>query len=396
MTRKHFWPFGVALLVVGLVLATPGEPGPGGIVILLALLLLLPASPWLRRKYVAARRRWPGPFRWIEDRRVVARRERLRRAAEARTGSPAMAGAGAGPRVLVPLDGSPLSEALLPSLRSWLGSPSLVLLRATEDAAGRAAAEAELERLAGRLRAAGLEDVATVVREGSAPARILDAAAELEPALIAMTTHGRTGLDRLMAGSVAESVLRASPVPVLALHVASEAPAAPADLFERVLLPYDALDGAMDALDALARLDRARRSSVLLFTVLEPLDLRPDLLPGTAAMSRRLEDEDNALRLAEARARGEVALRRARDLGFGAGIETALGAAAPAIAARALSLPASLVVMRTHGRSGLARVALGSVTERVLRTLALPVLVCPPPTGAPADRPARAGEGGAP
>ena len=62
--------------------------------------------------------------------------------------------------------------------------------------------------------------VTTSVRAGQAPDQIIDAARESEADLIAMTTHGRTGLRRLLFGSVAEAVLRTSHVPVFVVRAA--------------------------------------------------------------------------------------------------------------------------------------------------------------------------------
>jgi nucleotide-binding universal stress UspA family protein len=66
---------------------------------------------------------------------------------------------------------------------------------------------------------AGLR-VFTTVRAGEAPQEIIGAARELQADVIAMSTHGRTGLRRLLFGSVAEAVVRAAHVPVFVLRAA--------------------------------------------------------------------------------------------------------------------------------------------------------------------------------
>ena len=133
-------------------------------------------------------------------------------------------------RALVTLDGSMVAEAILPAfLRvAYPLGLDIVLIRVVptvpvaaedpghaQDSAERMKAEAEayLRAVAATLSLDGLR-VDTVVRTGEAPQEIIAGAQEVHADLIAMTTHGRTGLRRLLFGSVAEAVLRAAPVPV--------------------------------------------------------------------------------------------------------------------------------------------------------------------------------------
>jgi len=135
-------------------------------------------------------------------------------------------------KILVPLDGSTLAEAALPralELATASGAP-LVLLRATQARAfpGADPIEAQLEavreseaylvEVAARLEALGARDVRRAVWYGAPAPAIIDAAAFNQADLIVMTTHGRSGLGRLVMGSVAESVLRGTRVPILLLR----------------------------------------------------------------------------------------------------------------------------------------------------------------------------------
>ena len=133
-------------------------------------------------------------------------------------------------RVLVPLDGSTLAEMALPQALALLrDSPSatLILLRAAEattlpgvdptEAQVAVVREAEeyLDGVATRLRGEGLSRVTTSVwYSGAAPA-IVEAARTRRVDLIVMSTHGRSGLRRVVRGSVAESVLRGTRTPIL-------------------------------------------------------------------------------------------------------------------------------------------------------------------------------------
>jgi nucleotide-binding universal stress UspA family protein len=142
--------------------------------------------------------------------------------------------------VLVPLDGSPVAEAVLPFLRRIAGPLDLdvVLLEVVEPLAPEvldgayvsseilearfaearryvAACAAELTRAGSRVR--------TVIRRGLAPTEIVAAARAERADLIAMTTHGRSGLGKLLFGSVAERVLREADVPVLMMRLGDRA-----------------------------------------------------------------------------------------------------------------------------------------------------------------------------
>jgi len=147
-------------------------------------------------------------------------------------------------RALVPLDGSMVAEAIVPFILEIAGplDMEVVLLRvivptppvlvegggpvvADDVEKLRAGAEEYLADVAADLRARGVR-VTTHVRFGNAVAEILDGARETEADLIAMTTHGRGGLGRLLFGSVAEAVLRQSDMPVFLMRQTKEQVAA--------------------------------------------------------------------------------------------------------------------------------------------------------------------------
>ena len=75
------WITGVVLVLLGAVLTLPGVPGPGLLVVLLGVLVLLPESRWLRKRYVRVKRRHPRLFQPLEGRRRRQREARRRRAA---------------------------------------------------------------------------------------------------------------------------------------------------------------------------------------------------------------------------------------------------------------------------------------------------------------------------
>jgi hypothetical protein len=77
--RLARWALALALFAIGLVLSLPGIPGPGILLILIGVFVLLPESRWLRKKYAALKRRYPKLFNAIEARRTRARQARQRR-----------------------------------------------------------------------------------------------------------------------------------------------------------------------------------------------------------------------------------------------------------------------------------------------------------------------------
>jgi hypothetical protein len=70
------WAAALILIVLGLALSVPGIPGPGLLIVLVGVFILLPESRWLRKKYTALKRRYPMIFSPIETRRARARHER--------------------------------------------------------------------------------------------------------------------------------------------------------------------------------------------------------------------------------------------------------------------------------------------------------------------------------
>ena len=134
--------------------------------------------------------------------------------------------------ILVPLDGSVLAEgALAPAAELAVeANACVVLVRATHASTFPAAdpidsqvkvireAESYLDEVASRLRTLGVKDVRCSVWYGAAEPAIIDAAALNHADLIVMMTHGRSGFDRLVMGSVAESVLRGTTTPILLLR----------------------------------------------------------------------------------------------------------------------------------------------------------------------------------
>jgi nucleotide-binding universal stress UspA family protein len=167
--------------------------------------------------------RWPGTRLQTPWGKVLV-------APAARPGGPSFT------RILVPLDGSPLAEGILAEVMALASPfhPSFLLAQVIErpaypmlDVSGVQTREAEeaigyLGRVRAMVEAAGFP-ARTEVLFGHPAAAILAHAAKVEADVIAMCTHGRSGLDRWLLGSVAEKVLSGSEIPVLLYRAWAEA-----------------------------------------------------------------------------------------------------------------------------------------------------------------------------
>jgi nucleotide-binding universal stress UspA family protein len=274
-------------------------------------------------------------------------------------------------RILVPLDGSELSEAILPLMgggeHAWGAEVLLVRALGPEPPAGQAAEEETLAYLAARARTlerAGIR-VRCEVWHGDPSQTIVNAAVRGGVGLIAMTTHGRRGWDRLRFGSVAESVVGKAPVPVLLVrgHVRW-----PVDRPPRILIPLDGSQRSAAIIPVLAELGWPLHAVIELLHVLEPIPSAgyPDLPLALPDQGSGGEAARDYLERAAAPLTAE---------GFKVECVVLEGPAVTVITRHAADTGADLVSMSTHGRSGVARLLVGSVAQQVLRTADVPILL---------------------
>lgn len=293
--------------------------------------------------------------------------------------------------LLVPLDGSRLGEAALPwaaCLARARGLP-IALARvvpwpsyavAPPMGAGltpelynellvgdQRAAALYLDGLRDRLAGEGLP-VRTAVRTGIAVENILELADERGAAAIAMSTHGRGGLGRLILGSVAEQLLHLATIPILLVRARLDQPTRPV-AFNRVLVPVDGSTFAERALDEAVGL-LTDRSTLVLLQVVPTLETTLHL----GEVMAPLPDSDEAL-AAIARAEGYLAYLRDHLPGARGRVETRVRVGTPAdeITAAGDEERADLIVVASHGRTAPARWWLGSVADAVVRHARTPV-----------------------
>lgn len=301
-------------------------------------------------------------------------------------------------QILVPLDGSPLAEMALPPAVALARATSsgLLLMRMVppmtliEPMGGLLEASPEvwelyeqqpelakqyLQEVIERLRPTGL-DIDTWITEGE-PAESIIRYTQEHPEIvaIAMSTHGRSGLGRWLFGSVAEKVLHSSPVPLLLIRPEAEpeyVDLAAVPRFKTLLVPLDSSPFAEQALDYAQEFAQAVDGRLVLISVTStPFDLKlvkPEVnaewsaVPwGTPAelLVKYLDGIGEKLAATSVPVQARVTY----------------GDAADEILKAAKYEGADIIVMATHGRSGLGHLLIGSTAGRVAQAATIPLLL---------------------
>lgn len=314
-------------------------------------------------------------------------------------------------KVIVPLDGSELAEEVLPHVvelirdresRVYLLSVAAMMRGTVSPAAELHPGNEEQQRIKQELEeylrivAKRLEpvaaDVQVSVRFGRPADEILTFVSDIGADLIAMSTHGRSGISRWVFGSVADRVLRAATCPVLLVRAGQPQLRT---TYQRILVPLDGSELAEQILPYVKALIRPTRTSPLegglrgvtrLFLVSV---LTTGLGDRTVAL---LTSYPPGLRLSTTALHyAEVELRRylrsvaavLRDHGAIVHVEVRRGSPADEILAYASEVEADLISMTTHGLSGLSRWVYGNVAGKVLQGAHCPVLLVRPTSEQP-------------
>lgn len=211
----------------------------------------------------------------------------------------------------------------------------------------------------------GVASIETEIRQGKPTETIVEYAEAEGMDAIAMGTHGRTGIEHYVTGSVTEHVVRFADVPVLTAR-ATEA-SQMADGYDEVLLPTDGSEYAAVAYDHGIAVAEALGARVHAVNVVNSTDLSA---PPAASPSDEVHDEFQTA--------GEEATATIASMAEDAGLEavTAVREGAPpsTILEYAAEQDVDLIAMGTAGRTGPNRYLLGSTTERIIRHADVPVL----------------------
>jgi nucleotide-binding universal stress UspA family protein len=303
-----------------------------------------------------------------------------------------------GRRILVPWDGSALAAEAIPQARAvaaagaevillWVapepemaagllwGSAGVApddVLRADEEVA-RQALESEAERL----RAAGGDvKVESVVAIGDPAEEILRTADERAVDLLVLANHGRGAVGRWAFGSVADRVSRSAKVPVMIVRPGgNDGAGRPSEVTRRVMVPLDGSELAARAVPVAASLAKRLDVPVLLVDVIDTTRAVSPLFASGAAYSQGFFDEIQT----ELRTEAERALAAASESLKESGVEVRSRVldGSPADALLDLMEPSDVVVLTSHGRSGVRRWLLGSVAEKLVRQGVAPIMLVP-------------------
>ena len=286
--------------------------------------------------------------------------------------------------ILVPLDGSDLAARALPfatALAKRAGWSILLLaavdtLSAPDEEAKPGmihAARATLDEVAAGLTAAGITTRTRAVAQQPETA-ILEATADEDVTLVAMSTHGRSGIGRFIYGSVADTVFRHAPVPVLTVppHGLDEWPA---DGHITIMVPLDGSEVSQSALAPAAELAEVLGGSLLLASVIpfpsyamaaEGFMVTPSLLDESPLTETQAYLEELAAKLRTPTRQVEVC--------------AIYGSPHFGVTTIARDRKVGAIVMATHGRGGVTRALLGSVATSTLRQSDVPVVLVRPET----------------
>lgn len=311
--------------------------------------------------------------------------------------------------ILVPLDGSMLAEQVLPSVELLaqlldarvhllrivpVEKPSRVVSSTTlvgYDAPSAHVAEHARESLEQALQhadsyldaqVASLEHhgltVTCEAHAGDAAAAICECAAEQHADLIAMMSHGYSGVRRWALGSVSDKVLHATHTPLF-LARSNERIPTPHTPIKRILVPLDGSAFAQAALTSAIALARTADAEITLLHVVPPLV--STYTPETFTLSPQTEEN----LFSEADLSLHDCAEQVRRARVPVTTVVVYGYIAEAILAEAASRKIDLIVMATHGRSGMQRLMLGSVADKLAHASSVPLLLVRPSVDAPAN-----------
>jgi len=289
-------------------------------------------------------------------------------------------------RILAPVDFSPASQRGLAFAAALAGRfhSQLHLLHVVEppvlpewgyahipqrEARLRHAAEERLPRLPSECGINPALVASTKIRSGEAEDEICKAAAEERADVVVLASHGLGGIQHAFFGSTAERVVRRAPCPVLTVRervLRSKGAAASFDL-KRIVVTTDFSEESRKAFPYALALARKFEAALLLLYVV------PAHLPAEFSHMGIVLEESRLLE--EARERLPRFLQAELDPHLHVETQVVNGGPAHEICRTAETQAADLIVMATHGHTGLQHFMVGSVTEKVIRHAPCPVLV---------------------
>ena len=295
-------------------------------------------------------------------------------------------------RMLIPLDGSKLAENVLPYARAMaraLDGP-IELLSVVDsmdsartshaghvrsvDAIVETAVQESRRYLEGIARSFTGRPVTCVVEQGQPEEVIIERAAGDKETLISMATRGRSGIHRWLMGSVAEKVLRGASTPLLLVRGDAEGKNTGEATLKSIVVPLDGSKLAETVLPNAVELAKKLSLAIVLTRAYQiPLSAtyagaESPYIPNNDALMNLVRDEAGTYLETKVNELHQNGVEKVSSI-------LMVGSGADEIIDLARGTPDNLIAMCTHGRSGVKRWALGSVTEKVVRHSGDPVLV---------------------
>lgn len=303
--------------------------------------------------------------------------------------------------VLVPIDGSVRALHAVPWAAKFAGRGGVVILLRVvppqpayaESLFGLVGAEDNIQNIqdawlrtatgdmdeATALIASPSVEVERMVVAGEPDEEIVAAAVGRRVDMIAMASHGRGAIGRAIFGSVADRVARSATVPVLILRPSDEA-VDTRIVVSRIVVPLDGSEIARRALPDATKFAREFGVPVHVVRAVDPPTTLP-VAPGIFGAGPPLNTEVTDQIWQEAESQAQTTVRTAVSQLQAEGVD-ASGATlngSPFFAISEATSPGDLLILTSHGRSGVRRWLLGSVAEKLIREADAPVLLIPAP-----------------
>lgn len=284
-------------------------------------------------------------------------------------------------KMVLLLDTSELSENVIPyavHLADKMWSELDVVSVTDGEGYSERLVKAYLDRITGEIKEPGIRKKRSVILHGKAADQILDYVDKNRIDIVAMASHGYSGIKRWFIGSTADKIVRGAKIPVLLVHCKEKpVPLQKSAAFTHIMLPLDGSRAAEAAIPyAEAIIERFKVKKVSLLRVVSPLANRYAGPPESyvvdytnKVMQALEEDATNYLK---------QTARLFEEKGITVSTAMVIGSPTAEILKNIEYRGIDLVIMSTHGRTGLGRWILGSIADKILHSAEIPLLLIRP------------------
>jgi len=282
-------------------------------------------------------------------------------------------------RMVLLLDTSEPAEAVIPyavHLASKMGSELDVVNVIEGEASSERLAKAYLDKIVDDIKEPGIRKKRSVILRGKAADQILDYVERNKIDIIASASHGHSGIRKWFIGSTVDKIVRGTKVPVLLVHSKEKGSITRQAAFTHVLLPLDGSKAAEAALPITESIANKIKVRVSLIRAVSPLVDQyagpPEgyVVDYTGKVMQALEEEATDYLKQTAKLFEEKGILVSTTM--------IMGSPATEILKYIEKQKVDLVIMSTHGRAGFGRWILGSVENKILHSVEIPLLIVRP------------------